>query len=172
MKLRIAFDVLVVLALLAFGPRENRLFLFRDSPDLLYGEVLVYTGGGKAISFATNASSNVAAIKEPKPLRIVSRDSASGTYLATSGDEVYANTVAIIERPAGAGVPEPRVAFGAAQPAPPHALRVVTEAESFHMFLWVALIAALTAMLAYAICELSWRCGSPIQDILGEGAGP
>lgn len=172
MKLRIAFDVLIVLALLAFGPRENRLFLFREAPDLLYGEVVVYKGNGAAISFATNASSTVATIKEPKPVRVLSRDVSNGAFLATTGDEVFANTIAIIERPAGAGVPNARVAFGAAQPAPPRALRIVTEAESFRTFLWVFSIAVLTAMLAYAICELSWRCGSPVQDVLGEGAEP
>jgi hypothetical protein len=173
LKLRIAFDVLIMLALLAFGPRENRLFLFRDAPDLLYGEVVVYKGNGSAVSFATNASSAAATIKEPKPIRVLSRDMSSGTYLATTtGNEVYANTIAIIERPAGSGVPDARVAFGAVQPAPPQALRIVTEAESFHTFLWVFSIAVLTAMLAYAICELSWRCGSPVQDVLGEGAEP
>jgi len=173
MKLRIAFDVVVVLALFAFGPRENRLFLFRDSPELLYGEVLVYKGNGMAISFATNASNTGAVIKEPKSLRVLSRDAASGAYLATtSGDEVYANTVAIIERPAGVGVGDTRVAFAAGQPAPPHALRVVTEAESFHTFVWGILIAALVGLLAYSVCELSWRCGSPVQDILGEDAKP
>lgn len=173
MKLRIAFDVLVLLALLAFGPRENRLFLFHDSPELLYGEVLVYEGNGKALSFATNASALAATLKEPKPIQVLSRDTAGGAYLATpEGDTVYANTMAIIERPEGSGMAEAHVAFGSEQPAPPHALRVVTEAENFHTFLWIFSIAVLTAILAYAICELSWRCGTPVQDVLGEGQEP
>lgn len=174
MNWKLAADVLIVLVLFAFGPRENRQFIFRSEPDLLYGEMVIYSTTTGSLSVARNAAAESAHLKDPRPEHVWWRTAtADDSHLDGEPQQIYANTVAVIERSHRNGSKDPPlVQFGDARPQSPHGLRLITQGEEFHDFAWVCVIVALAALLSFAICDYSWRCGSPLRDILGETEKP
>ncbi len=174
MNWKLAIDVLVVLVLFAFGPRENRQFLFRSEPDALYGELVVFTSTDSSLALARNATASVAEFPEPKPRRIWWQNAASGAAVMEIGPQkMYTETLAIVERPTKSSRDSSAlIQFGDAPPLRPRPLRVITEGEEFHDFIGMCIVVILVALLSFAICDYSWRCGSPLRDILEEVEKP
>jgi hypothetical protein len=173
MNWKLATDVLIVLILFAFGPPENRQFLFRSEPDLLYGEMIIYKTTSDSISLARNAAGEGARFAGPQPTRVWWRTATDDdSYLEGAPKQIHGDTLAIIERTHVSGKDSSLVHFGDSRPRPPQGLRVITRGEEFHDFAWVCLFVTLAALLSFAICDYSWRCGSPLRDILGETERP
>jgi hypothetical protein len=166
-KIKTGFNLVVMLALLAFGPRENRDFFFRTSPDQLYGETEVFRDNAGTFSVARNASSESVELLDTAPMCVRSTDLRDGSFYTSKDDKlVYAESVAIIERGNGVNNTTPNVRIGKSQPRKPRSLRIVTEAEELYELLWPGIIVLLVVILTYLINDFSWECGSPIQDIV------
>ena len=166
-KIKTGFNLLAILALLAFGPRENRDFFFRPSPDQLYGEFEIFRDGQDTFWVARNASPEKVELLGASPVHVWSTDLKNRSFYTSETERfVYAESMAVVKRKANSLATAPSVRIGKVQPQIPRGLRFVTEAEEFYEFLWPLIIVVLAVTLTYLINDLSWECGSPIRDII------
>lgn len=167
MRLKTGFNLVVMLACLAFGPKENRDFLFRTPPDQLYGETEVFRDSTGIWSVARNASSDSVELLDVATARVWSASLEDGSsYASKTEKKIYAGSLAIIERGVNAAPAAPYIRIGDEHPRTPRGLHIATEAETFYEFLWPGIVALLAVTLTYMINDLSWECGSPIRDII------
>lgn len=167
MKVKTGFNLGVVLACLAFGPRENRDFFFRTPADRLYGEVEVFKDEVGTWSVARNVSGESVELVDSTMVRVWSADLEDGTYYTSETDrKIYSRSLAVVERKNDNLSSARNIRIGNAHPRTPRRLSIATEAEAFHEFFWPGIVVLLSVALTYMVNDYSWECGSPIRDIV------